>query len=185
MLCPLCVLLFCTSLTGFLLGQASSPSAAKADTSAEAIVFERIHNLVRFEDDGTGMRDTTAVIHVQSQAGVQELGQLIFGYSSATESLQVDYVRVRKPSGQVVETPPTNAQDFAPDVLREPPTYTDYRQRHVSVVGLQSGDVLEYHVIIHITAPLAPSSSGMSIRFPSRPWCRMTASKSTYPNRAR
>jgi hypothetical protein len=30
------------------------------------------------------------VIRVQSQAGPQALGQLVFGYSSATEKLDVD-----------------------------------------------------------------------------------------------
>lgn len=105
---------------------------------------------------------------MQSQAGIQQLGQLIFGYSSATEKLEVDYVRVRKPGGQVVETPAANAQDFAPEILREAPSYTDYRQRHISVVGLQPGDVLEYHTIIHVTAPLAPHQFWYEHAFPKQ-----------------
>ncbi len=126
------------------------------DASQEAVVFDRYDILVRYEGDGTGMQETTAAIRVQSQAGVQALGQLVIGYSSATEKLDVDYVRVRKPDGQVIETPVANAQDFAPDVLRQAPTYSDYRQRHVSVANLQAGDILEYHTVTHITTPLAP-----------------------------
>jgi hypothetical protein len=72
---------------------------------------------------------------IQSQAGVEEFGQLVFGYSSATEKLDVEYVRVRKPDGQVVVTPESTAQDFAPDVLKEAPMYSDYRQRHISVAA--------------------------------------------------
>jgi hypothetical protein len=87
MLRRLCVFLLGAGLASFLPGQSSPTSATKADTSTEAVVFERIANLVRFEDDGTGIRDTTAVIRVQSQAGIQQLGQLIFGYSSAVEKL--------------------------------------------------------------------------------------------------
>ncbi len=117
------------------------PPPAKADTSQEAFVFDRIENLVRFEEDGTGIRDTTAVIRVQSQAGVQEFGQLIFDYSQDTEKLEIQYVRVRKPDGQVIETPLSGAQDFAPEILKEAPMYSDYRQRHVSVSSLQPGDV--------------------------------------------
>jgi tetratricopeptide (TPR) repeat protein len=145
----------------------TTPSATQPDTSKEAVVFEQMHDLVRFENDGTGVRDTTAVIRVQSQAGVQQLGQLIFGYSSASESLQVDYVRVRKPGGQVVETPASSAQDFAPDVLREAPMYSDYRERHISVVGLQPGDVLEYHTITQVK-PLAPGEFWYEHIFPKQ-----------------
>src|SRR5450631_1323612 len=160
------VFLICATLSVSLLGQTppSAPSSPKLDSSKEALVYERINNLVRFESDGTGIRDTTAVIRIQSQAAIQELGQLIFGYSAASETLDIDYVRVRKPDGQVVETPVANAQDFAPDVLREAPMYSDYRQRHVSVVNLQPGDVLEYHTVTHVK-PLAPGEFWYEYKF--------------------
>jgi hypothetical protein len=151
--------LFCVLLSGVLSGQNSSSSAA---TSDEAAVYDRINQTVRFEDDGTGVQQTTAVIRVQSQAGVKELGQLVFGYSSTTEKLDVIYVKVRKPDGRTVETAPATAQDFAPEVLRAAPSYTDYRERHISVAGLQAGDVLEYQTVIHVIAPLA-TNSGTSI----------------------
>ena len=139
---------------------------AKADTSQEAFVFDRIENLVRFEDDGTGIRDTTAVIRIQSQAGVQEFGQLIFDYSQDTEKLEIQYVRVRKPDGQVIETPLSGAQDFAPEILKEAPMYSDYRQRHVSVSSLQPGDVLEYRTIVHVTTALASHQFWYDYSFP-------------------
>ena len=149
----LCLGLF-ASLACRALAQ-SAPASHPSDAQ-ESFVYDRIDNHVRFEDDGTGLRDTVALIRIQSQAGLQEFGQLIFGYSSATENLEVQYVRVRKPDGQVVETPLSTAQDFAPEILREAPAYSDYRQRHVSVAGLQVGDVLEYHSLIHVTTALAP-----------------------------
>jgi hypothetical protein len=64
-----CVPLFFAALAGLSLAQSSS--STKADTSREAIVFERIENVARFQDDGTSTQDATAVIRVQSQAGVQ------------------------------------------------------------------------------------------------------------------
>src|ERR1700720_4414561 len=109
---------FTATLAISVFGQ-TAPRVPKPDTSQEVVVYQRIRNLVRFENDGTGIRDTTSAIRVQSQAGVQEMGQLILGYTSATENLQIEYVRVRKPDGQTVETALTGAQDFAPDVLRE------------------------------------------------------------------
>jgi len=144
---------------------AQTESSAKPDPSKEAFVFQLIENRVRYENDGSGTRETTAVIRIQSQGGVQQFGQLIFGYSSATEKLEVSYVRVRKPSGQVVATPAASAQDFAPDILRQAPMYSDYRQRHVSVVDLQPGDILEYRTVTTIS-PLAPGEFWYEHDFP-------------------
>ena len=153
MLCAACLLfLFVVLAIANVAGQTSSP---KSDNTQEASIFERILNRARFENDGTGVEETEAVIHIQSQAGVDQFGQLIFGYSSATEQLTVEYVRVRKPDGRVVTTPDSTAQDFAPDVLKGAPMYSDYRQRHISVVSLQPGDTLEYRTVTRIVTPLA------------------------------
>ena len=73
----------------------------------------------------------------------------------ATEKSDVEYVRVRKPDGQVIATPESTAQDFAPDVLKDAPMYTDYRQRHILVAALRPGDTLEYRTVTRATTPLA------------------------------
>jgi transglutaminase-like putative cysteine protease/Flp pilus assembly protein TadD len=132
----------------------------------EGAVFERILNRIRFENDGTEVSETEAVVRIQSQAGVEEFGQLVFGYSSATEKLQVEYVRVRKPDGRTVVTPDSTAQDFAPDVLREAPMYSDYRQRHISVAALQPGDRLEYKTMTTVITPLAAGNFWYEYTFP-------------------
>src|SRR5208283_48614 len=152
------------------LAQASPSSSSKPKTnnanSDEAAVFERISNRVHFENDGTGVSETETVVRIQSQAGVEEFGQLVFGYSSATEKLEAEYVRVRKPDGQVVVTPESTAQDFAPDVLKEAPMYSDYRQRHISVAALQPGDTLEYRTVTQVLTPLAPGNFWYEATFP-------------------
>ncbi len=132
----------------------------------EAAVIERILNRVRFENDGKEVSETEAVVRIQSQAGVEQFGQLVFGYSPSTEALEIEYVRVRKPDGQVVITPSSTAQDFAPDVLREAPMYTDYRQRHISVAALQAGDVLEYRTVTRVETPLAAGNFWYEYTFP-------------------
>ena len=153
-----------------VLAQASASSSSQQKTNnanaEEAAVFERILNRAHFENDGTEVSETEAVVRIQSQAGVEEFGQLVFGYSSATEKLEVEYVRVRKPDGKVVVTPDSTAQDFAPDVLKEAPMYSDYRQRHISVAGLQSGDTLEYRTVTRVLTPLAAGNFWYEHSFP-------------------
>src|SRR6185369_1127560 len=76
-------------------------------------------------------------------------------YSSASEKLDMDYVRVRKADGAVVNAAVSDIQDLTAPVAREAPVYTDLRQKHVTVPGLRPGDVLEYHMVWHISTPLA------------------------------
>ncbi len=146
---------------------AQTPSAPKNKSyPQEAAVFERIFNRARFENDGTSVKESEAVVLIQSEAGVKEFGQLAFGYSSATEKLQVEYVRVRKPDGQVVVTPESTAQDFAPGVLKDAPMYTDYRERDISVAGLRPGDTLEYRTVTRAVTPLAGPNFWYEHTFP-------------------
>ena len=133
----------------------SAGSSSSPDVSQEAYVFEHLNQSVRFENDGSGIRDIKAIVRIQGQAAVRDFGQLIFGYSTANEDLKIDYVRIRTADGQVIETPASTAQDFAPQTLRSAPMYSDYRQRHISVVDLRPGVILEYHVVTNVK-PLAP-----------------------------
>ena len=127
----------------------------KPDYSQEAVVVEQLTTAYRFERDGTGLRETTLRVKVQSDAGVERFGQLVFEYSSANEKLDMDYVRVRKADGTVVNAAVSDIQDLTAPVAREAPVYTDLRQKHVTVPGLRPGDTLEYHMVWNISTPLA------------------------------
>jgi len=137
------------------LALAQKPTAP-ADYSQEALVFEQVRSLVRFEDDGTGRRELYMRIRTQSEAGVQQYGQLVFGYNSASERADVAFVRVLKPDGSIVATPPEAVQDLSAPVQRVAPIYTDFRQKHVTVQSLRPGDVLELSVVTTIHTALAP-----------------------------
>jgi Domain of Unknown Function with PDB structure (DUF3857) len=126
--------LLVTVLLSTSLGAQTQTAPSAPDVSQEAFVFEHLNQSVRFENDGSGVREIRAVVRIQSQAAVNDFGQLVFGYSTANEDLDVDYVRVRTSDGQVINTSPATAQDFAPQTLRSAPMYSDYRQRHISVV---------------------------------------------------
>ncbi|MCI0719325.1 MAG: DUF3857 domain-containing protein, partial [Acidobacteria bacterium] len=69
------------------------------DYSREPFIFESLRTVAKFNNDGTGQRRLTARIRVQSEAGVQALGQLALGYNSANETMSVDEVKVLKADG--------------------------------------------------------------------------------------
>ncbi len=131
------------------------PEAPKRDYSQEAFVVEQFRSRYRFESDGTGRKETVARIRVQSEAGVQQWGQLQFGYNSANERVEVVYVRVVKADGSVMKAGDDAVQDLSAPVEREAPVYTDYRQKHVTVPGLRPGETLEYDMVTVIHTPLA------------------------------
>ncbi len=147
-------------------GQTGPSDNAKPDTSQEALVFDQVSDRYRYEIDGTGDHIASAVIRIQSQAAVEEFGQLVLGYNSAFETLDVDYVRVRKPGGETVNTPASSLQDFAPEILKSAPMYSDYREKHVSVVGLRPGDILEYQTTTHIKTAMVPGEFWVNHTFP-------------------
>src|SRR5438067_11638570 len=146
MLSRVCAFVTLLFTAASLWAQTQAGSAAP-DASQEAYVFEHLNESVRFENDGSGVREIKAVVRIQSQAAIRYFGQLVFGYSTSNEELKIDYVRVRMPDGQVIDTPASSAQDFAPQTLRSAPMYSDYRERHISVVDLRPGVSLEYHVV--------------------------------------
>jgi len=144
---------------------ATPKPAAKADHSQEAVVIEQYSCKEKFENDGTSSREDTARVRIQSEAGVQKYEVLTFSYASGTGSFEIGYVRVRKPDGSVVETPPENVQDMAAEITRQAPFYSDVHEKHVAVKGLSVGDVLEYRFEEHTTKPLAPGQFWTNYRF--------------------
>ena len=135
--------------------EAPKPEPKGRDYSKESFVIEKMHSVYRFEADGTGRKETVARIRVQSEAGVQQWGQLQEGYNSANERVEIPYVRVLKADGTVVKAGDDAVQDLSAPIEREAPVYTDYRQKHITVPGLRPGEVLEYDMVTVVHTPLA------------------------------
>jgi Tfp pilus assembly protein PilF len=138
-------------------GQAAAPSAsASNDSSQEAAVIQEMSTRVSFDNEGNISREQNSRVLVQTDAGVQQWGLLVFPFQSASQTIEVDYVRVRKPNGTVLATPPDNVQDLDSEVTRNAPFYSDLREKHVAVKGLGKGDILEYQAHWHPIKPLIP-----------------------------
>jgi tetratricopeptide (TPR) repeat protein len=129
-----------------------------ADYSQEPFVIEQFFTTARFENDGTGERDLSVRIRVQSDAGVQQLGEMIFGYNSANEQLDVHFVRVKKKDGSNITAGPEAIKEMTASVARDAPEYTDYKEKHVTVPSLHAGDTLEYEIATRTITPLAPGN---------------------------
>src|SRR5580658_9368608 len=164
----LCAFLFSLTLIAQQISPAqNSPSAATkpatqksqpADYSQEPFVIEQYYTTARFENNGTSERNLAVRIHVQSDAGVQQLGELIFGYNSANEVMDVHFVRVKKKDGSVITAAADSVKDMTASVARDAPEYTDYKEKHVTVPSLHAGDTIEYEIATRTVTPLAPGN---------------------------
>jgi tetratricopeptide (TPR) repeat protein/transglutaminase-like putative cysteine protease len=138
-----------------------APANSSADTNAQAyasepVVYEKVRGVMRYEKDGTGYKDLEERIKVQSYEGIQKIGQQIFPYTAGNETVEVKSARVIKPDGKVITAGAENIVDVSAPVVQAAPMYTDVRQKHLSVPGLEVGDILEYHVVWNIVTPFTP-----------------------------
>ncbi len=161
---------FCVSIASLavanpLLAQQPAKTGLKLDYSKEAAIIEKTSTRLVFENDGTGRREAVARVRLQSDAGVQHYGLLAFSYQSSNETMDIEYVRVRKPDGTVVETPLDSVQDMPAEISRQAPLYSDEHEKHVAVKGLGVGDVLAYQVRWHSTKPLIPGQFWYAYNF--------------------
>ena len=140
-------------------------SPAKGDYSQEAAVVEQMATKIAFDNDGNSIREQTTRVRVQTDAGVKQWGLLSLPFQSATQTVEIDYVRVRKPDGSILITPLENVQDLDSEITRSAPFYSDLREKHVAVKGLGNGDMLEYQVHWRTTKVLVPGQFWFEFNF--------------------
>lgn len=133
--------------------------------SEQAYTAENYRTAIAFHSDGTSTTQVTARYRALSQAGVQQLGLLVFSYNSANEQLKIDYVRVIQPDGTVIETPLGSVQDMPAEISRQAPMYSDLRQKQVPVKGLSVGDLVEFQTESQVLHPLIANEFWFEYRF--------------------
>jgi tetratricopeptide (TPR) repeat protein len=132
---------------------------AAENRAEDALVVERYVTSVRFQSDGTGERDLSVRIRVETAAGAQQLRELSFNYDSTTERMELSYLRVRKPDGSVVNLPASAAASQPSSVApgtKNAPAYASEKEFHVALPSLATGDTLEYEIVTRIVTPAAP-----------------------------
>src|ERR1700746_237065 len=151
----LLLVLACSSALASPQAPPTPPTAT--DYAQEPFLIEKYYSTARFENDGTGERDLNVRIRVQSDAGLQALGEIVFGYSDANEKIDVRSVVVHKADGTNVTAGPDAVNEMTAPIARDAPVYTDYREKHITVPSLRPGDTLEYSIATHIVKTFAPN----------------------------
>jgi tetratricopeptide (TPR) repeat protein len=143
--------IFLIAIVFGLLYPASGPCQAKPDNryAAESFVILQNDQVFSYKADGTGFRDQTISVKLQSSAAVRTFGVVSVQFASASEHAEFLYARVKHKDGSVTETPVKDAIEQAEQVTREAPFYSDLKQEQLPIKNLQEGDTLEWqtHVV--------------------------------------
>jgi len=150
----------------------ASQSTSDSDASKysqEPVVIDDLTVKVRWESDGRGTVDYSIRERIQSESAVTSEGVLPFQYDSDNQTLEIKYVRVRKPDGSVIETPLDSAQDLTSEITRNAPMYTDMHEKHVAVRGLAVGLCFWFswmnNFLTNMLFPLSVNGFGYPITF--------------------
>ncbi len=135
------------------------------DYSNEAYVFQKMDTSMKYAADGTGVISQSVVVKYQSDSAVHESGVLRFPYAAREQTLTIDYARVRKPDGRVIETPADDIQDLPTEITQQAPLYSDSRVKQVPLKGLSVGDTVEYLFHQKIEHPAAPGEFWQELNF--------------------
>lgn len=133
---------------------AQGPVTEASDLSG-GVVAELATTTVVVERDGSSTTDVAVRLRVPTDASVARAGTVSIPFARESSTVEIAYVRVRKPDGRVVDTPASSAIDVQSEATQEEPIYSDSMIRKVNVRGLAAGDVLEYAAKVR-TRPLLP-----------------------------
>src|SRR2546428_421008 len=127
-----------------------------ADYADDDYVYLLDDGVVRFEPDGRSSRTYRQVIQILNQDGAEAWGEQSFSYSSGSERLTVNWIRVLKPNGEVISPQPAHEQESLAPVAFEAPVYSDEKVRRVTLSGVAPGTLVDWSYTIERVKPLVP-----------------------------
>jgi transglutaminase-like putative cysteine protease len=127
-----------------------------ADYPEDDYVYLLDDGVIKFEADGRSSRTYRQIVQVLTQDGAEAWGEHTFSYSSGSERLTVNWIRVVKPNGEVVSAQPAHEQESLAPVALEAPVYSDQKVRRVTLSGVAPGTLVDWSYTVERTKPLVP-----------------------------
>jgi transglutaminase-like putative cysteine protease len=128
-----------------------------ADYPDDDYVFLLDDGVIRFEPDGRTSRTYRQVVQILNQDGAEAWGEQSFSYSSGSEKLTVNWIRVLKPTGEVISAQPAHEQESLAPVAFDAPVYSDEKVRRVTLSGVAPGTLVDWSYTVERIKPLVPN----------------------------
>ncbi len=107
----------------------------------------------RVEPDGRTTRRTRQVYQVLDQAVARPMSERAFGYARSHQSLTLDWVRVLKPTGEVLSDKPSQEQESDVPAAMQNPIYQEQRVKRVSISGIAVNTIVDVQSTIEERVP--------------------------------
>ena len=107
----------------------------------------------RVEPDGRTVNRTRQVVQVLDQQVARTLSERAYGYAASHQSLRIDWVRVLKPTGEVVSDRAAQEQESQLPAAMTNPVYQDQKVRRLSLAGVAVGTIVDVAVTIEERVP--------------------------------
>ena len=119
----------------------------------ESSVFLLDDGIVRYEADGRSVRTFRQVVQLLTEDAVERYEEHSFSYAPRHQRLTVNWIRVVKPTGEVVSKAPTQTQDSDVPATMGDPVYSDRKVRRASLSGVAPGTIVDYSYTVEELKP--------------------------------
>ena len=116
--------------------------------AAESYVIRQSDWVYSEAGDGTGFREHTVAVTVQSDAALKLFGVVGVPFAGASEHVEFKYARVRHKDGTLTDTPPDGMMEQPQPVTQQAPFYSDLKEAELPIKNLQVGDTVEWQARI-------------------------------------
>ncbi len=124
-----------------------------ADYPDESVVLLLDDGVVRIEPDGRSTRTYRQVVQVLKDDAIEAEAEHILSYSPGHQRLRINWMRVVKPSGEIVSDKPAHEQESDVPASIGDPVYSDRKVHRVSLSGVAVGTLVDYSYTIEELKP--------------------------------
>jgi transglutaminase-like putative cysteine protease len=111
---------------------------------------------IRFEADGRASRTFHLIVQVLKQSVVESMSERRITWMPDRQQMRVNWVKVLRPSGEVISEQPAQSQDSDVPAALSNPVYGNTRVRRMSLAGLAAGTLLDISFTVDDTAAYPP-----------------------------
>jgi hypothetical protein len=129
-----------------------------------AFVYLLDDGIVRFEADGRNTQRYHQIVQILKPRGVQPWAERRFSYIPGHTKVTVNWMRVVKPSGELITDKPNISQASSIPAAMSDPVYSDTKVLRYSLGGVAVGTLVDIGWTVETTDPYLPGNYSSSWR---------------------
>ncbi len=130
--------------------------AVTVSPAAQGVIVLLDEGHFRVEADGRSVQRIRQVLQVLDEAAAKGVAERAYAYAKSRQTLTVHWVRVLRPTGEVISDRAAQEQEGDLTAAIENPIYQEQRIRRLSLAGVTAGTIVDVSFSLEDRAPLRP-----------------------------